>query len=262
VRTREDDSTCGEPIQRRKDQRLVGRRLGVAERGAEQRAEVRSRAGWRPSRLAEPQPTSATRTGRPSAARRCNRAVRASSSSTLNGFRRTAPASIGFSSECAAVTTITGIDTRSGSRDCSSRNRQPSMTGIIQVAALAWLAAVVAVADQASVRCQWQCGKFAQQFAGAFDPQPFHLDEEPSSRLVLRFFGGVAASEWHTAALTMRLLVQGELRPAGGIRGASFPLPADSRTRESPHVAGTELFVDGGWPRSESEVDLRSRRSR
>jgi acyl dehydratase len=54
-------------------------------------------------------------------------------------------------------------------------------------------------------------------FAAAFDPQPFHLDEEAARG---SFFQGLAASGWHTAALTMRLLVEGELRPAGGIIGA------------------------------------------
>ena len=54
-------------------------------------------------------------------------------------------------------------------------------------------------------------------FAGAFDPQPFHLDEEAARG---SFFGGLAASGWHTAALTMRLLVLSDFRPAGGIIGA------------------------------------------
>jgi len=56
-------------------------------------------------------------------------------------------------------------------------------------------------------------------FAAEFDPQPFHLDDEAAKKT---FFGGLAASGWHTAALTMRLLVQGSLEPAGGIIGAGF----------------------------------------
>ena len=36
-------------------------------------------------------------------------------------------------------------------------------------------------------------------FAGQFDPQPYHLDEEAAHKSV---FGGLAASGWHTAALT------------------------------------------------------------
>jgi acyl dehydratase len=54
-------------------------------------------------------------------------------------------------------------------------------------------------------------------FAAAYDPQPFHLDEREAGH---SFFEGLAASGWHTAALTMRLLVDSELRPAGGIIGA------------------------------------------
>jgi acyl dehydratase len=53
-------------------------------------------------------------------------------------------------------------------------------------------------------------------FAAQYDPQPFHLDEAAASETL---FGGLAASGWHTAALTMRLLVPGEFRPAGGIVG-------------------------------------------
>jgi acyl dehydratase len=54
-------------------------------------------------------------------------------------------------------------------------------------------------------------------FAAEFDPQPFHLDEEAAKG---SFFRGLAASGWHTAALTMRLLVTGEFKPAGGVIGA------------------------------------------
>src|SRR5215510_12679547 len=36
-------------------------------------------------------------------------------------------------------------------------------------------------------------------FAGQFDPQPYHLDEEAAHKSV---FGGLAASGWHTAALS------------------------------------------------------------
>jgi acyl dehydratase len=58
-----------------------------------------------------------------------------------------------------------------------------------------------------------------KKFANEFDPQPFHLDEEAAQD---SFFRGLAASGWHTAAATMRLLVEGELKPAGGIIGTGF----------------------------------------
>jgi acyl dehydratase len=42
-------------------------------------------------------------------------------------------------------------------------------------------------------------------FATRYDPQSFHVDPDAASR---SFFGGLIASGWHTAALTMRLLVE------------------------------------------------------
>jgi acyl dehydratase len=53
-------------------------------------------------------------------------------------------------------------------------------------------------------------------FAAEFDPQPFHLDDDAAQRSV---FGRIAASGWYTAALSMRLLVEGELTIAGGLIG-------------------------------------------
>jgi acyl dehydratase len=58
-----------------------------------------------------------------------------------------------------------------------------------------------------------------KSFAGEFDPQPFHLDEAAASASM---FGGLAASGWHTAALTMRLIVDGDFKPANGIIGAGI----------------------------------------
>jgi acyl dehydratase len=49
-----------------------------------------------------------------------------------------------------------------------------------------------------------------KRFAGEFDPQPFHLDEEAAEKSVLK---GLAASGWHTAAIAMRLAA--ETRPFG-----------------------------------------------
>ena len=54
-------------------------------------------------------------------------------------------------------------------------------------------------------------------FAAAFDPQPFHLNEAAARDTR---FHGLVASGWHTAAVTMRLLVESDLTPAGGIVGA------------------------------------------
>lgn len=56
-------------------------------------------------------------------------------------------------------------------------------------------------------------------FAKKFDPQFFHLDEEAARSSI---FGGLVASGWHTAALTMRLLTEREAKPAGGTIGLGF----------------------------------------
>ena len=56
-------------------------------------------------------------------------------------------------------------------------------------------------------------------FAGRYDPQPFHLSEVTAKNT---FFRGLAASGWHTAALTMKLLVESDFKPAGGLIGASL----------------------------------------
>jgi acyl dehydratase len=62
-------------------------------------------------------------------------------------------------------------------------------------------------------------GERALAFAAEFDPQPFHLDEAAARRSI---FGGLTVSGWYTAAATMRLLVESELKPAGGIVGAGL----------------------------------------
>ncbi|HYS46386.1 MAG TPA: MaoC family dehydratase [Rhizomicrobium sp.] len=54
-------------------------------------------------------------------------------------------------------------------------------------------------------------------FAVRFDPQPFHTDEVAAQA---GFFHGLAASGWHTAAITMSLLVKSGMPIAGGLIGA------------------------------------------
>jgi acyl dehydratase len=72
-------------------------------------------------------------------------------------------------------------------------------------------------------------------FAAQFDPQPFHLDDEAAKGTL---FAGLAASGWHTAAITMRLLVESGLPIAGGIIGSggevSWPKP--TRPGDTLHV--------------------------
>ena len=85
-------------------------------------------------------------------------------------------------------------------------------------------------------------------FAQQFDPQPFHLDAAAAKN---SFFGGLVASGWHTAAITMRLLVESGLPIAGGIIGAGGEI-----TWPSPVRPGAVLHV-------ESEIlEVRPSRSR
>jgi acyl dehydratase len=54
------------------------------------------------------------------------------------------------------------------------------------------------------------------RFAQEFDPQPFHLDDGAAKTTL---FQGLAASGWHTAALTMRMLTAGGMPLATGVIG-------------------------------------------
>src|ERR1044071_2051387 len=64
-------------------------------------------------------------------------------------------------------------------------------------------------------------------FAHQFDPQPFHLDAEAAKET---FFAGLAASGWHTAAISMRLVVE-SVPITGGIVGAGGELTWPAPTR-------------------------------
>jgi acyl dehydratase len=79
-------------------------------------------------------------------------------------------------------------------------------------------------------------------FAREFDPQIFHLDDEGAKDSL---FGGLAASGWHTAALTMRLQVAGGLPVARGVIGASGELawPKPTRPGDTLHVESEVLAV-------------------
>ncbi|MDA8252323.1 MAG: MaoC family dehydratase [Rhodospirillales bacterium] len=74
-------------------------------------------------------------------------------------------------------------------------------------------------------------------FAHQFDPQPFHLDEEAAAGSL---FGGLAASGWHTAALAMRMNLDGGLPIAGGIIGNAI----DELRWPTPVRAGDTLTAE------------------
>jgi acyl dehydratase len=81
-----------------------------------------------------------------------------------------------------------------------------------------------------------------KSFAAEFDPQPFHLDEAAAKASV---FGGLAASGWHTAAVAMRLLVDGGLPFGNGIIGLGGDLawPKPTRPGDTLHVESEILEI-------------------
>ena len=80
------------------------------------------------------------------------------------------------------------------------------------------------------------------EFAQRFDPQPFHLDAQAAKST---FFQGLAASGWHTASITMRLLVQSGLPLADGIIGSGGEIqwPRPTRPGDVLHVESEVLEV-------------------
>jgi acyl dehydratase len=76
-----------------------------------------------------------------------------------------------------------------------------------------------------------------KQFAAEYDPQPFHLDEAAAAHTI---FGGLAASGWHTAAITMRLIVD-SVTLAGGVLGAGGDVtwPRPTRPGDTLQVTST-----------------------
>ena len=74
-----------------------------------------------------------------------------------------------------------------------------------------------------------------RRFAAEFYPQPFHLGEDAAANSL---FGGLVASGWHTAALTMRLLLTGGVPIAGGLVGVGGEIAWPRPTRP-----GDELRV-------------------
>jgi len=79
-------------------------------------------------------------------------------------------------------------------------------------------------------------------FALQFDPQPFHTDEEAAKNT---FFGGLAASGWHTAAITMKLLVESGIPLAEGVIGSGGELqwPKPTRPGDVLHVLSEVLDI-------------------
>jgi acyl dehydratase len=117
--------------------------------------------------------------------------------------------------------------------------------------------------EDLSLGLSWQAGPLEVTqadiiaFAQAFDPQPFHTD--PEAAAAHRLFRGLAASGWHTAALSMRLFAGGETILAGGIIGNGidelrWPRPvrpgdALTLTSEVMELRAPEPGKSVGWAR-------------
>lgn len=74
------------------------------------------------------------------------------------------------------------------------------------------------------------------EFARQFDPQPFHTSAETAKGTL---FGGLIASGWHTAAMTMRLILS-----AYPIAGGTIGLGGEAAW-PNPTRAGDELHIEG-----------------
>ena len=84
-----------------------------------------------------------------------------------------------------------------------------------------------------------------KSFAREFDPQPFHTDEEAARHT---FFGGLVASGWHTAAMSMRLFVESDITPGGRLdrRGRIGPdLAAARRGRATSCASRARCWICG-----------------
>ena len=87
-------------------------------------------------------------------------------------------------------------------------------------------------------------------FAREFDPQPFHTDPEEAEHT---FFRGLAASGWHTAALTMKLLVESGIPLADGIIGSGGEVawPQPTRPDDVLHVESEVMEITPSRSRPE-----------
>ena len=95
-------------------------------------------------------------------------------------------------------------------------------------------------------------------FAKQFDPQPFHLDAEVAKATL---FEGLVASGWHTAAITMRLLVEGGLPIVGGLVGAGAEISWPKPTRPGAMLHVKSEIVELRPSRSRSGRGLATVRS-
>jgi len=78
------------------------------------------------------------------------------------------------------------------------------------------------------------------RFATEFDPQPFHIEADAAKET---YFEGLAASGWHTAAITMKLLVQ-SLPLSRGVIGAGGEISWPRATRPGDVLKVTSTVLE------------------
>jgi acyl dehydratase len=80
-----------------------------------------------------------------------------------------------------------------------------------------------------------------KRFAADYDPQPFHLDEAAAEAHPI--FQGLAASGWHTAALTMRMIVAAYGELGWGALGTTGEISWPRPTRPGDELrVGSEVL--------------------
>jgi acyl dehydratase len=96
-----------------------------------------------------------------------------------------------------------------------------------------------------------------KEFAGEFDPQPFHLDDTAAQASV---FKGLAASGWHTAAVAMRLLATGGLPLANGIigLGGEISWPRPTRAGDVLHLESEVVEITPSRSKPRGIVTVKS----
>jgi acyl dehydratase len=78
-------------------------------------------------------------------------------------------------------------------------------------------------------------------FAAQYDPQAFHLDEAAAEASP---FKGLAASGWQVAAVTMRLMVDGDGPIGSGVLGAGVELDWKTPARPGDLLRVTSEITD------------------
>ena len=102
--------------------------------------------------------------------------------------------------------------------------------------------------DDLSVGLRFRSGSFLiheqqmMDFARQFDPQPFHLDAELAKQSI---FGGLVASGWFTASVSMRLLLEALPLATGtiGLGGETMQWPNPVKAADELHLEGEVIYI-------------------